>query len=346
MLDKKSWFVGLRKSILIYGALFIFGCNGKDDNPDVSSITVSFHINRFEQDLFAIDPNNPLQGTEQLKNKYGNFYNLYIYQITSLGTRDSIETAHRIADFIADTNFRQVYSSCESQFSDFTKYKEELKKSFRYYSYYFPGKEIPDIVTMISGFSYPVICDSSILGISLDMYLGSSNPYYSTIEPPLPIYLRSRMRPEYIVNDAMKGWAASDYTFDESTARMIDFMISNGKLLYFLGKVLPDEPDTIKTGYTKTQLDWCYSNEKQIWSFFIENKLLFSIDPNLMNKYVNDGPTTNGFPKESPGNIGQFIGWQIVTSYMKNHPEVSLQELMEQNDLIKIFNESKYKPAI
>ena len=86
------------------------------------------------------------------------------------------------------------------------------------------------------------------------------------------------------------------------------------------------------------------ANESRIWSFFIENKLLFSIDPNLMNKYVNDGPTTNGFPKESPGNIGQFIGWQIVKSFVKKHPETTLRKLMEEKDLMKIFNESGYKP--
>jgi hypothetical protein len=152
------------------------------------------------------------------------------------------------------------------------------------------------------------------------------------------------MQKEYMVSDAMKGWAESDYAIDETSARMVDFMISEGRLIYFLEKVMPDAQDTIRTGYSKKQLEWCNANEKQIWSFFIENKLLFSIDPNLMNKYVNDGPTTNGFPKESPGNIGKFIGWKIVRSYMKNHPETSLRQLMEEKELVKVFNESKYKP--
>jgi hypothetical protein len=153
------------------------------------------------------------------------------------------------------------------------------------------------------------------------------------------------MHKDFIICDGMKGWALSDYGIDESTARMIDFMVSQGRLIYFLDKVVPDSPDTIKTGYSSKQLEWCYGNEKKIWSFFIDNKLLFSFDPNLMNKYVNDGPGTNGFPKESPGNIGQFIGWQIVKSYMRNHPEKTLQKLMEEKDMLKIFNESKYKPA-
>jgi hypothetical protein len=82
---------------------------------------------------------------------------------------------------------------------------------------------------------------------------------------------------------------------------MIDFMVAQGRELYFLDKILPDTPDTLKIGYSATQLEWCRNNEKNLWSFFIDNKLLFSFDPNLMNKYVNDGPTTNGFPRESPG---------------------------------------------
>jgi hypothetical protein len=229
-------------------------------------------------------------------------------------------------------------------FGDFQKENKELTKAFRYYSYYFPEKIVPKVITIISGFSYPVVCDSTSLGISLDMYLGPAYRFYSTLEPPLPNYLRSRMHKNYLVCDAMKGWAESDYGIDESSARMIDFMISNGRILYFLDKVVPETPDSIKTGFTDAQVEWCKANEKRIWSFFVDNKLLFSIDPNLMNKYVNEGPTTNGFPKESPGNIGKFIGWKIVQSFMKNHPEISLQQLMEEKDLIRIFNESKYKP--
>ena len=320
----------------------LISCNRDVDKPDISTINLSINADRFEKDLFGLNSNSG--GINFLKNKYGNFFNLFAYQITSLGSGDSVLVEERFRSFISDSNFRAIYNDCEKLYVDFNEKNEDLSKAFRYYKYYFPEKTIPRVVTMISGFSYPVVCDSSTLGISLDMYLGPTYRYYSTIEPSLPNYLRSRMHGNYMICDAMKGWAASDYGIDESSARMIDFMVSQGRLLFFLDKITPDEPDTIKSGYSSAQLEWCRANEKQIWSFFIDNKLLFSFDPNLMNKFVNDGPTTNGFPKESPGNIGQYIGWQIVKSYMKNNPEVSLQKLMEEKDLLKIFNESKYKP--
>jgi len=292
-----------------------------------------------------MDVSNVDADLNALRVKYGNFFNLFAFGITSLGSRDTQMMAEQFRNFITDTNFFRVYGDCERQFEDFSPETEKLRKALGYYAYYFPEKIIPEVITMISGFSYPIVCDSAVLGISLDMYLGPDYYFYSTIEPPLPHYLRRRMDKAFMISDAMKGWAMSDYPLDETSASMMDFMISQGRILYFLDKVLPDVADTLKSGYSGEQLNWCINNEKKIWSFFIENRLLFSKDPNLMNKYVNDGPTTQGFPKESPGNIGQFIGWQIVKSYMENHSEVPLRQLMEEKELIKIFNEANYKPA-
>lgn len=344
MLNKKNNSKYLFLCCLTIVFILFYGCKHKEDEPDVSGITFTIDAKRFEKDLFSIDSSNTGEGVSRLRNKYGKFFELFVFQITSLGSKDTVLMAEHFKDFLSDTNFRNIYKDTEKHFGDFHQKNDLLTKAFRTYSYYFQGKPIPEVYTLISGFSFPIICDSLSLGISLDMYMGPSYHYYSTLEPPLPIYLRSRMHDEYIVSDAMKGWAQSDYGINESTARIIDFMISQGKFLYFLDRILPATDDTIKTGYSSSQLDWCVANESRIWSFFIENKLLFSIDPNLMNKYVNDGPTTNGFPKESPGNIGQFIGWQIVKSYMKKHADISLRELMEEKDLMKLFNESGYKP--
>jgi hypothetical protein len=313
--------------------------------PDVSGVPVTIQADRFEKDLFSIDTGDISVGLAGLKGKYGSFSDLFLYQVTTIGSKDTALMYDRLRGFITDSNFLAIYHDCEEAFGNFDRKDEEFTKAFRYYKYYFPSKMIPRIITMISGFSYSIVNDSTNLAVSIDMYLGPQYKYYSTIEPVLPSYLRNRMSDSYMVSDAMKGWAMSDYGIDETSAKMIDFIISQGRMVYFLEKIVPDAPDTIRTGYTARQLQWCFENEKKIWSFFIGNNLLFSADPNLMNKYINDGPTTNGLPKESPGNIGQFIGWQIVKSYVKNHPGLQLQMLMEEKDLMKIFNESKYKPA-
>jgi uncharacterized protein YjaZ len=46
--------------------------------------------------------------------------------------------------------------------------------------------------------------------------------------------------------------------------------------------------------------------------------------------------------RESPGRIGQWLGWQIVKSYMENN-DVTLDQLLKTEPTV-IFNKSKYKP--
>ena len=45
---------------------------------------------------------------------------------------------------------------------------------------------------------------------------------------------------------------------------------------------------------------------------------------------------------ESPGRLGQYIGWQIVRAYANNN-EVSFQDILTKK-AEDIFNDSKFKP--
>ena len=46
---------------------------------------------------------------------------------------------------------------------------------------------------------------------------------------------------------------------------------------------------------------------------------------------------------ETPGRIGQWIGWQIVRAYVQNNPDISATQLLK-TDYKTIFEKSKYKP--
>ncbi|MBC7651694.1 MAG: hypothetical protein H7101_08095, partial [Deinococcales bacterium] len=85
------------------------------------------------------------------------------------------------------------------------------------------------------------------------------------------------------------------------------------------------------------------SNEKNIWAFFIENNLLYDTDPNKINIYVNDGPNTPDINDNTPGFIGQFVGWQIVKKWMDKNDKASLQQLLQIPNK-QLFDEAKYKP--
>jgi hypothetical protein len=64
----------------------------------------------------------------------------------------------------------------------------------------------------------------------------------------------------------------------------------------------------------------------------------------VIQTYIGEGPFTQGFSQEqSPGNIGQWIGWQIVKRFAEKNSSMKPEELM-RTDAMKILEEAKYKP--
>ena len=61
-------------------------------------------------------------------------------------------------------------------------------------------------------------------------------------------------------------------------------------------------------------------------------------------RHVNDGPMTNGMPQESPGNVGSWVGWQIVNQYMKNMGDRTDLPTLLNTPAEEILAKSKYKP--
>jgi gliding motility-associated lipoprotein GldB len=323
--------------IVCVSIIHIQSCKTDNKTADVSEISVSLSAQRFEVDLAT-----HTDDVSFLQNRYGSFFDLFVHQIVPFRFTDSSSLKPMLKDFVNDADIKNIYADAQTIYSDFSLQDKKISEAFRYYKYYFPDKIIPEVITFISGFNYGVVATDSVLGIGLDMYLGDTSRYYPALE--FPTYKIKRLRQEYIASDAMKSWLQTEFEENANQTDLLSGMIYHGKILYALDAIMPDTPDSLKTGYTQQQLKWCADNEKNTWSFFIDKNLLFASGPSQIAKFIGEGPTTNGFPKESPGNIGQWVGWQIVSAYMKQHPGISIPELLSDYDYKKIFRESKYKP--
>jgi len=81
-----------------------------------------------------------------------------------------------------------------------------------------------------------------------------------------------------------------------------------------------------------------------MWAFFIDNKLLYSKDDLSYKKFFNEAPFTTSFSKNSPPRTGSWIGWRIVSAYMKKTKATNLNELIRNNNSQEILTQSGYKP--
>jgi predicted ester cyclase len=318
-------------------------CNKSKKKPNVNNINVQLEVRRFEQDFFTIPVENPSEALKQLKKKYPDFAPFYFSEIMGFGNLDKDEaaTAINFSVYRNDQYVKQVADTCLRVFKDFSAYEKELTQAFRYFKYYFPNYSVPQIITFTGNFGWSAVSyDTSILGIGVDMYLGEDYKFYPSVYPK---YLYEKFKPEYMVANAMNVAAGIYFNFEPTDNTILAHCVAAGKKLYFLDLVLPDVKDYLKIGYNSKDIEWCMSNEAQIWGFFIKHDVLYKTENKELKKYIGAAPNTAGMPVESPGNIGAWVGWQIVRKYMEKHPEVTFEQLLVK-DPQEILNASKYKP--
>lgn len=338
------------KAIKFYGVAMIMillsacdACHKSNQKLDVSHISLNIEWKRFEQDFFTIPLDNPANSVWHLNSKYPDFTPFYFKEILGLGDLES-DSMSAIISFSAyrnDTYVKDLADTCLSVFNDFSSFKKEIELAFKYFKYYFPEKKIPPIYTFTGNFTWRALSfDTLWMGIGLDMYLGKNYKYYPSIYPQ---YIYEKFEPEYLVPNLMEVAAGYYFNWESNDPSLIAQMIAEGKKLYFLDLVLPDIPDYLKIGYLEKDIKWCEANETKIWAYFIEHDLLYKTENKELKKYIGVAPNTSGMPFESPGNIGAWVGWQIVRTYMKHYPETTYEKLLHTAEQ-EILQASKYKP--
>jgi hypothetical protein len=90
-------------------------------------------------------------------------------------------------------------------------------------------------------------------------------------------------------------------------------------------------------------MDFCSNNEKQMWTYLIEEKLLFITDHFRINQFIEESPFTKDFSTDSPGKAAVWIGYRIIESYVKKN-NISIGQLSHENDFQYMLNESRYNP--
>lgn len=311
---------------LIVLLLFLNACK-KDDQleSEISKIDVKVNVERFDLAFAVAKPSD----LPKLKTTYPFLFSERI--------PDSIWI-----DRINDSLQKELSSEVRNAYTNFDDVQEDIKSLFQHLKYYDKTFNVPRVITVTSDVDYrnkTIVTDTIVL-ISLDTYLGADHHFYEGIQR----FLTLRMERSQIVSDLAADYS-EHYIFQNKSKTLLDDMIYFGKELYFKDKMIPFKSDAEKIGYTDAQLEWVKENESEMWRYFIERELLFSTDNSLAGRFIADAPFSKFYLEldaESPDRIGQYIGWQIVRSYMKNN-EVSFMDMLKMN-ADEIFNNSKFKP--
>jgi len=320
---------------LIFACAFV-SCKNSKKIPNVDNIDVSINVVRFDKDIFsAVD-------AASLSEKYGSFFDNFCEYILEIGTRDDANFEVFFNIFRNDSTALLAQSKASQLLDSYgTTLNNELTQAFKFYKYYFPENEIPQIYIYTSGFNHSLIIDENIIGIGMDKFLGSDEEIYKSLG--FSKYLVQNMRKELIVSSVVDVLAADQFPLENLHYSLIEKMIYEGKILYFKQQLCPHISENDLLGFTPEGIEFCKNNEKQMWTYLIENKLLYSNNYTVITKFTEDAPFTYDFSTDSPGKAVNWLGFRIVQQYVDN-TNTSFATLMAETDYEKILRESKYNP--
>lgn len=290
----------------------------------VEEIPVEIRVNRFEKAFFETNPKN----LEKLKIQYPFFF--------PAGVEDKVWI-----EKMQNPLWKELYQEVEKKYDNFDKQKEEIEDLFKHIKFYFPETVTPKVYTVVAEMDYnsKTIYAKDKLVIALELYLGKDHKFYE-----FPKYLKQNFEERQMMPDIVSSFSLGRIPLPIDKT-LLSNMIYCGKELYLKDLLLPEYTDAEKIGYLPEQITWCQENENYMWRFFIDENLLFDSDSRLPNRFINLAPFSKFYleiDNESPGRVGQWLGWQIVRSFMENN-DVDLQEMLRM-DPKQLFEKSKYKP--
>ena len=306
--------------LLIIPVLF-WSCSNRKTSKDA---TPTYELIRFESIFFDAHPDS----LAEVEKRFPYFFpKSYPFSVWVNRRTDSLQLAL----------YEQTKLISSSEIHDqLTPFMEGLPRVFE-------NARVPKkVITITSDVDYnnKVILNDSMALIAIDNFLGVNHHMYEGIA----LYLRQQMELKHLSKELAESFANSRIELPEDRTFLAQ-LIYSGKIQFLKQSILSDYSEDKILGYTPDQLAWAMTNEKEIWNFFVSKELLYSTDPELIKRFLSPAPFSKFYLNidvDSPGQIGQWLGLQIVKAYQMKERK-SIAQLLN-TPYRELFEKSKYKP--
>ena len=152
-----------------------------------------------------------------------------IENVLQLGPVNDPEINNRLLVFFQDSTLQALVAEVERQYKDVGDLNKQLTNAFRRLSKLFPEIQLPHVYTQIGSLDQSIVVTDSLLGISLDKYLGADHPIY--LRYGYTEQQRSMMTREYIVPNCLGFYLLSLYPLTDAES------LSDEQHLWHMSKI-------------------------------------------------------------------------------------------------------------
>ena len=313
--------------LMAVAVLFSWQCS-REGGSNASDTTIKIKRYDYLQCKYLLT--NDLSALQKMNRHYPQATKLLIEDVLAIGEVDEHRINDKMLVYFSDTTLTKLMRDVEVKFKNLDKIESQLSEGFARLKRDVPALPVPRFYTQISALNQSIVVGDSILGISLDKYMGEDYPLYKNF------YYKSQrysMNPDRIVPDCFVFYLLSQYPHLWATQHsLLDVMMHRGKIYWIVSQIL--KYDTIEDlmGYSKKDAAWCINNRKNLWKMMKDRNHLEAIDPLVIRSYMQVNSYIHIMGKDTPPAIGIWMGMQLIDTYMKKHKELTYKELLEKTD--------------
>lgn len=285
---------------------------------------------------------NSFSSLQRMNTEYPTATRLLIEDVLGIGSVQDSRIEARLRDFYLDSTMQVLLEDVHDEYAELSDEERELSKVFHRIKEVDPAFKIPFMYAQISGLNQSIVVGDSLLGISLDKYLGADYPLYRKYYHN---YQRRVMDRSRLVPDALFFYLSHEYPLPENrTHTLLDWIMDYGKIHWVIARCRGISLEE-EMGFDERRIRWFKEHEGEVWAWLTDGDVLHTADMTMIRALMEPRGNTPAMGKESPDQIGLWVGGQIVAHYMKCHPRVTLDELLRLTDYDSMLRDSGYHPS-
>lgn len=276
--------------------------------------------------------------SQRLSTDYPTETRILVENMLHLGSIADVHIYDDLRIYFSDSNLVRLSADVRNRFVSMVRYEEQLNKAYVRLKKELPELEKPYVYTQVSAFNQSIVVNDTVVGISLDKYMGSDYPLYVKSYTPVQ---RATMYPERIVPDLLSFYLMAQFPPQSKPKNLLYSMIQIGKIQWVIAQAMNTSVESV-SGFSAASVKWFQMNEQACWKNLRERNLLLTTDHNIFAAIVPLTAEKPYFKAEQSRGIGTWLGTQVVRNYMKKHPECTIHELLVEKSCEEVWRGSDY----
>ena len=298
-------------------------------------------VHRYDRLEYEAAMFNSMLAMQRMNTEWSHATRLLMEDVLDLGPVDQPDINGKFCAYFNDSILVALMKDVDVEYRDLSDIEDDLTDGFAKLEKEIPFLPVPRVYSQISALNQSVVVSDSILGISLDKYMGADYPLYKRYYYPNQRRFMSRDR---IVPDCFTFYLLGQYPFrwEESHRTLFDLLMHRGLVAWIVDKILgSDKPGKISLGYTDEEVKWCRDNREELWKWMSESHYLLSTDPMVIRSYISPDVSVNWKDRQLPPSIGVWMGICLIDRFIGNHKDLSWKVLLERADFREILLQEK-----